>query len=528
MGVIHRFGGFTLNLKRGVLLAADGTERTLRPKSFALLRHMVENAERLLSRDELMGILWPGLFVTEENLAQCVRDVRRALGDEAQMVRTMPRRGYLFTLPVAPEILIDETRLHVAAERDDEVPPRPMVGRPMIVVRPFATIAGDSEQVCFADGLTADLVADLTRFQDLHIVSPYRPSGPHRGAEALPGAASYVVSGDIVRVGGRIRVAARLDDARDGASLWVGRFDRSLDDLFDVQQELANQIAGRLECQVSHEGLRRARRRAPNSLGVYDLCLRARARFNATTEDGTLVARALLDRAIALDPEHAPAYAWKSRAVQRGFTLHWGEPRGRAALDPALHLARHAAALEPDSSVCLILLAWALSMTGRHDEALAIAHDAITANPSDFNSRTTYGEILSRAGKHAAGVEELRLAMSLNPFLPPFWRATLGRALLLANEPEEALAHLLQCAALAPDYAPCHSSILVACMETGRLEEARGAMRELLRLRPGWKNDEHDGVWGFRREADTDRFLSAFRNIGMPEGTPRTRHDERM
>lgn len=521
-GDIHRFGGFTLNLRRGVLLAADGTERALRARSFALLRYLVENEGRLINRDELMGILWPGLFVTEENLAQCVRDVRRALGGEAQrMLRTMPRRGYLFTAAATQEVATGGARDAVAISPEVDAPPKPSTGRPMIVVRPFTTIEGDVEQICFADGLTEDLVADLTRFQDLHIVSPHRSAGARTESEGLPPEASFIVSGAIRRLAGRIRVAARLDDARDGASLWAERFDRSLDDLFDVQQTLADQIAGRLESQVSHEGLRRARSRPPNSLDVYDLCLRARAGFNATTEDGTLVARTLLDRAIALDPEYAPAYAWKSRAVQRGFTMGWGEPRGRAALDPALHLARHAASLEPNSSVCLTLFAWALSMVGRHDEALATARDAIRANPCDFNGRTTYGEILSRAGEHAAGVEELRLAISLNPFLPPFWRATLGRALLLAGDPEEALAHLRQCAALAPDYRPCHSSILVACVETGRLDEAQAAMRELLRLRPEWTNARHDNIWGFRREADTERFLSAFRRIGMPEGNAR-------
>jgi len=111
----------------------------------------------------------------------------------------------------------------------------------------------------------------------------------------------------------------------------------------------------------------------------------------------------------------------------------------------------------------------------------------------------------------------LRLAISLNPFHPPFWKGALGRALLLAGYPEEALTELRRCAALAPDYRPCHSSTVVACVETGRVEEARAALREVLRLRPGWRIRDYDGVFGFQRDADTARFLSAFRAAGMQD-----------
>ena len=121
------------------------------------------------------------------------------------------------------------------------------------------------------------------------------------------------------------------------------------------------------------------------------------------------------------------------------------------------------------------------------------------------------------AGSHAAAAVELRLALALNPFHPPFWWGTLGRALVLSGQPNEALVELRRCAARAPDYRPCHSSMVVVCVETGRLEEARTAMREVLRLRPGWVVRDYDGVFGFRKEADIDRFLTAFRAAGMPE-----------
>jgi Flp pilus assembly protein TadD len=159
-----------------------------------------------------------------------------------------------------------------------------------------------------------------------------------------------------------------------------------------------------------------------------------------------------------------------------------------------------------------------LALLGRHDEAVEFAGAAVKANPCDAACRTGYGTVLNMAGLHADAAAELRIALTLDPFHPPFWRGTLGRALLLAGQPEEALVELRRCMARAPDYRPCYSSMVVACVETGRLDEARAAAREILRLRAGFVISNYDGVFGFRNELDTHRFLRAFRAAGIPEG----------
>jgi TolB-like protein len=502
---VYRFDRFVLDLHRGVLLA-DGTERALRAKSFALLSHLVQNADRLVSRDEIMQAVWPDLFVTEDSITQCIREIRRALGDEAQViVRTLPRRGYRLAVPVSHPV-IDAPKAQSL--------PAPSTDRPMLIVLPFENIGGDPEQGYFADGLTADLVTDLTRFQDLHVVNPPR----HAAAPPSPAAARYVFSGSVRRAGGRLRVTVQLGDAQTGQSLWAERFDRPLEDLFAMQEDLTNRIAASVDGQVWREGLRRARRRPPASLDAYDLYLQGRELHGRTTESDNQIARQMFDRAIIADPNYAPAFAYQAYTVLRGFTLGWGQPKGRPALDIALDLATRGVVLEPDSSLCMMRLAFVLSLLGRHDEAVETAGRGVHANPCDAASRTTHGEVLSMAGAHDSAVEELRLALSLNPYHPPFWWATLGRALVLAGRPQEALIELRRCAARAPDYRPCHSSMVVAYVETGNLEEAQAAMREVLRLRPGWVIRDYDGVFGFNNEADTARFLAAFRVAGMPDG----------
>jgi tetratricopeptide (TPR) repeat protein len=287
--------------------------------------------------------------------------------------------------------------------------------------------------------------------------------------------------------------------------------------LFAVQEDLTNRIAALVDGQVGREGLRRLRRRPPANLDAYDLYLQGRELHGLATEAATLMARQIFDRAIIADPGYAPAYAYQAYTVQRGFTFGWGEPRGRAALDVALGFANRAVALEPESSLCMIRQALVLALLGRHDEAVEIADAAAKANPCDAACRAGYGMVLTMAGSHADAVGELRIALSLDPFHPPFWWGTIGRAMVLAGQPEEALVELRRCMARAPDYRPCYSSLVVACVETGRLDEARAAAREILRLRAGFVISNYDGVFGFRNDSDTIRFLRAFRVAGLAE-----------
>lgn len=522
---VYRFDHFVLDLVRGALLA-DGAERDLRPKAFALLRHLVENAGHLVDRDGIMQAVWPGVFVTDDSIAQCIKEVRRALGDDEQrLLRTLPRRGYLFAAQVSRVEAVAVVLAAASAAVAADAPPRPPTGRPRVVVLPFETIGGDPEQGYFAGGLTADLVTDLTRFQSLHVVSPRRGNQPWREAPESPWAdgdaplqrAAYRVSGSVRRAGGRIRVTAELEDAQSGVHLWADRFDRPLDDLFAVQEELAERVAAHLVSRVDREGMRRARGRPPASLDAYDLCLQGRELHSRATEADTLLAREMFDRAIAADPDYAAAFAWQAYTVQRGFIHGWGEPRGEAALAPALALAQRAVEIEPDSPLCLSRLAFVQLFLKRYHEALENGRAAVQLNPCSFDARQAYSDVLSHAGDPEEAVQETRIALALDPFHPPAVRNQLGRALLLAGRPEEALAELRPLVARLPDYGPAYHSLVVAAVESGHMEEARAAVREVRRIGPHWTMRTIDSLWFFRRPADAERFRAAYRAAGLPE-----------
>ena len=510
--IAYCFDRFTLDLARGTLVAADGAELPLRPKALALLGRLVARAGHVVGRDELLAAVWPGLHVTDDSIAQCVKEIRRALGDEGhRLLRTLPRRGYLLAASVSRADAAPAVVLAPATGPNGAVP-RPPAGRPVVVVLPFGNGGSEAGREYFTDGLTADLITDLTRFQVLHVVA--QP----RSVRRPPPGAGYVVGGGVRSDGGRARVTAYLDDTRTGVRLWAERFDRPLDDLFAVQDELATAIAARLVAQVDQEGLREARRRPPESLSAYELCLRGRELHDRTTEADTLAAREMFARAIAADPFYADAHAFQAFTVQRGFSQGWGETRGQAALHEALALARRAVELEPDSPRCVAVLGYVLLLCSRWDEALDAARAAVGLNPGASYGRESYGEVLIHAGDDPEeAVHETRFALSLDPFHPPRMRHQLGRALLLAGRPEEALAELRPLVARLPNYRVCYHTLVTAAVEAGCLDEARAAVQQVVRLGPHRTLGTVGAAWAFRRAADAERFHAAHRAAGMPE-----------
>jgi TolB-like protein len=524
---IYHFDSFTLDLIRGVLLASDATELPLRPKSFALLRYMVANAERLVDRDELMQAVWPGVFVTDDSIAQCIKDIRRALGDETQrLVRTVPRRGYLLATSASCIAQAEfATPLPVASVADAApLLPLPTANRPMLVVLPFENIGGDPNQCYLARGITADFVTDLTRFEDLHVVSPPAyarsslASATSTSGWTIPKEASYLLSGSVRRSNGRIRVTVRLDDAQTGISLWAERYDRPLDELFALQEDLARRLPAHLVSHMERETTRRARRRPTNSLDAYDLCLRGRELHLRATEADTLAANEMFARAIELDPDYALAYSWQAYTVQRGFTQLWGRLRGREAATEALRLARRSLQIEPDSPFGLGIFAFVLLLNGRWEEALEMGRSAVRANPCAPEARLNYGRVLGHAGVPVEAERQIRLSLSLNPFPPPSWQAALGLVLFVAGRLDEALTELRFCAKRMPDYAACLQVLVAAAAESGRAEEARSAVRQLLHKNPTWTARQACEALSFRDPALVDRIRAGFRLGGMPEG----------
>jgi len=241
------FDGFVLDLRRGCLRSGD-REIGLRPKSFAVLRHLVENAGRLVPRDELIETVWPNRVVTDESLSRCISDVRTALGDsEHRIIRTVQRRGYLLTAPVSPSEGGQPSASVVAT--------RPGPPRLSIVVLPLVNLGGGAAQDCFVDGITEDLTTELSRRPGAFVIArtsalSYRGKLVDVRQVGRELGVRYVLAGSVRRAGDRVRVAAQLIDAESGAHLWAHRFDWKLTDLFELQDAIVLQLVGAINARL--------------------------------------------------------------------------------------------------------------------------------------------------------------------------------------------------------------------------------------------------------------------------------------
>jgi DNA-binding winged helix-turn-helix (wHTH) protein/tetratricopeptide (TPR) repeat protein len=505
----YRFDEFRLDIARGTLRGPGGTELVLRPKAFSLLCHLVMNPGRLLRREELLRALWPDVAVTDDSLTQCVSDLRRAFGDRAaSILRTLPRRGYVLVAEVRRE-----APLHAPTPTPAMMPAtgdRETDRRDVVAVRPFESHDSDPLSGRAAATLTTDLIAAFARCEDVLVVSDAEVGAAH----------GYRLLGEINAQGTHWRVTARLETA-GGATLWADRIEPLRDISPALPAEAVWNLAALLARQLAWQNLLRARRRAPAERNVRDLLLLGKEHHQRSTAADTLLAYDLFAAAMAADPDYALPYAWQSYTVQRAITSGWGPLTAEEAWQPMLRMAQQAVQLAPDSPLCVSRLAFALMLHRRWDEAVEMARSAFrTGKTAFFASRITSGEVLAHAGHAEEAVEAMRFALSFDPMGPPTGYALLGRALLLAGKPDEALVELRRCAARLPDYAPCYHSLVVAAVETGRMEEARSALREVLRLQPGWVPRNHARHWFFRRPEDLARFQSAFEAVGMARLIP--------
>jgi DNA-binding winged helix-turn-helix (wHTH) protein/tetratricopeptide (TPR) repeat protein len=498
--IVYRFDRFFVDLMRGTLRGPEGTDLPLRPKAFSLLCYLLEHPGELHTREDLFEALWPGVIVTDDSLTQCVSDLRRALGDRAHHVlRTLPRRGYMLTADVERQVV--DAPLASSAIPGSVAPGSAVetMRRELVLIERSPTFHDGDEGEMPGEFLAA-LFIRLARFEDLRVMR-----------SSCNSAGSYRVRTDARMVGEQLRASVLLEDAGTGVVVWTEQIEEPVIDMATMTAMVITPLAHRIAQQVAMESRRRARHKPPASLSARELCLLASDHHQRGTEADTATAHALLERAIALDPDYAQAHAWQAYVVQRGLTYGWGQIKGEAARDRALALARHGAVLAPDSPLCLSRLAYCLYLCRRWDEAISTARMALDGPwTAGISECVTCSEVLAQGGHADEAVEVMRRTLQLDPYSPPTVHSVLGRALLMAGRPEEALPELRICAARLPDYAACYHSILMAAHETGRADEARRAYDEIQRLQPRWRPADGVGPWFFRKAEDAARLQSAF------------------
>ncbi len=384
--------------------------------------------------------------------------------------------------------------------------------QPAIAVLPFDNMSNDAEQDYFVDGLTEDIITALAAWRSFPVIArnstfAYKGKSPDIRAVGQALGARYVLEGGIRKGGNRIRITAQLIDAETGHHLWAERFDRQLEDIFELQDEITRRITATVAPEVERAQQKLSTVKAPSDLGAWDHAQRGMAALADFTKEGNARAREMFAEALALDPAYAHAYAGVALAHNRDLMLELAESREETAA--ALAAALKAVELDPGDSFAHTMLAIAHMWPSQYDAAVAQAERAVSLNPSNALALAALGTALDATGRHDEGIASLQQALQINPQDPRnhIFVNTIARAHLAAGHFAEAEAIARQAIIDRPDFPHAHYLLAAALANLERLDEARAELDVCERLQVGFV--ERRLGWAPYADADINARLHA-------------------
>ncbi len=401
-------------------------------------------------------------------------------------------------------------------------------GKPSVAVLPFANVSGDAGQAFFSDGLTEDVITALARNRDLLVLARHATFALEERerdvrAVARKLGADYVVEGSARRAGDRLRVVARLVDARSGVQLWSRDYDRRVDDVFDMQADLTSRIVASLVAYVRQSESAAAASRPTENPQAYELVLRARGRFPHGSRDreGMLEARALYQRALQLDPGYAAAHAYLGLTYIADYVEGIDRGGDTADLDRGIAGAREAVRLAPDFALGYQILSFGLAVSRDYEASLLAAERAVALTPGDPDSLMALAKVQVRFGSYTAAVENAEQARRLHPMAPGYYAFVHGQALYAAGRTAEADRVLAECLLNDPAELNCLRIRISALTRLGRLEEARQRMAELRSADPGFSLASERLYRRFGESPLMSAYLADLSAAGAPEVSAR-------
>jgi TolB-like protein len=493
------------------------------PQVFDLLIYLVQNRERVVSKDDLIASVWGGRIVSDSTLASRINAARRAIGDsghEQRLIRTAARRGLRFVGSVctAPE---EGEPAHVTGDvREPARPLPPPLDKPAIAVLPFANMSGEPEQEYFSDGIGENIITALSKLRWFLVIAgnssfSYKDKAiPTRQiAEEL--GVGYLVEGSVRKSGDRVRITAQLNDVATGRQLWAERYDRSLADVFAVQDEITEAIVAAIEPQLYAAENFRARRKPPESLDAWDLVMRALSHYWRATRQDNIVAQALLEKAIALDPNYCQALA--VLAVSHTFGTHMGWEDRATAVPAAERAALAAMRADSDDPWAHLAMATVYVYLGRFEDALAEFETALQLNPNFSLAQGYHGLVLAYCERWEEGADAARRAPRLSPRDPfsAIYSGVAAYAAFVGRDYHEAMRLAREAIRQRLDFAGAHRVLTAAAAMAGEIDVAKAALQELRRAQPdislAWIADRMP----IKQDAEREHYLEAFRRAGL-------------
>jgi len=393
----------------------------------------------------------------------------------------------------------------------------PLPDRPSIAVLPFENLSADKSQDFIADGMTEDIISALARFKQFFVIArnstlTYKGKAVKVQQVAEELGVRYVLEGSVQISKDRIRVTAQLIDAIAGTHLWVERYDRPLTDVFQVQDEVTRKLVGSLAGKLSQAEMARAALKHPDSLDAYGLVSRAEELVSHLTPSDIAKARELAERAVALDPKYAGAYA--ELAWLHWTEWIWGHIPGKPeeTYQKALGLAYKAVALDPMDSDAHGTLGIILLFGHKHDQAVNQFEEGLKANPNSADLLAMSAEVYSYAGNPEEAIKRIKQAMRLNPSYPHWYLFFLGLAQYIAHNYEGAVKTLRQMSPIGE----ARRILAASLAQLGRMEEARAEAEKFMKDNPSFSASDWGSKAPFLHERDRQHFVEGYVKAGLP------------
>jgi TolB-like protein len=520
------FADHTLDIDRREL--RRGSEPiAVEPQVFDLLVYLVQNGDRVVSKDDLIASVWGGRIVSNSTLTSRINAARKAVGDsgvEQKLIRTIPRKGLRFVGAVCTQPNgVKPT--HAAGPASDEIheqshPALPLPDRPAIAVLPFINMSGDPEQEYFSDGISEDIITALSKLRWFFVIARnssfiYKGKAVHMKQVAEELGVGYVVEGSVRKGGDRVRITVQLNDVATGSHIWAERYDRGLADVFAVQDEITEAIVAAIEPQLYAAENFRAQRKPPNSMDAWDLVMRALSHYWRVTRQDNIVAQALLEKAIAIDPNYGQALG--VLATSHTFSAHMGWA-DMATVAPIAERAALAAILADSEDP------WAHHALGcvylfarRFDDSLAELELALRLNPNFSLAQGYYGLVLSYCGRGEEATVAARRALRLSPRDPysAIYAGIAAYAQFVGHNYDEAMRLAREAIRQRGDFVGAHRVLTAAAGMAGHDDVAKVALQELRRVQPNISLAWIASQMPIQRDADREHYLEAFRRAGL-------------
>ena len=482
----YHFEDCTLDTDRRELRRPDGPV-SVEPQVFDLLEFLIQNRDRVVSRDTLIEAIWAGRIVSESALTTRINAVRSAIGDtgeDQRLIKTFPRKGIRFVGAVQEEA----AKSAAATPRTD---PMALPEKPSIAVLPFTNTSGDPEQDYFADGMAEEIITALSRCNWLFVIArnssfTYKGKAVDVRQIGRELGVRYVLEGSVRRAGNRLRILGQLVDATSATQIWADRFESEMSDVFELQDRITESVVAAIEPWLQLAEIERVKRKASADLEAYDFLLQAQQLEYEFTAASLAAALRCLERALTIDPSYGRALGLAAFCHAQRCVQGWA---GNQELESSkgLGLAERALECAKDDSNVLWMAAYAIRELGMDPQrAKDIAYRSIHLNPNSAIALTITAWIEAPLPNPRMAFQLLERAERLSPRDPRAWSMATARALahFVDGNYEQSATSAQKALAQNPRFAIALRLLAASLAKTGALDQAAETMKRVLDIEP--------------------------------------------